>query len=58
MNTTTTNQAYRRVSVALPPELDQAVLALRKTDKYCRCSYGEIVRTLISEGAKTLAGKG
>ncbi len=46
---------FKRLSVNLPPELDRAVLDLRKTEEYCRCSYVEIIRVLMAEGAKALA---
>lgn len=48
-------QTFKRLSVNLPPELDRAVLDLRKTEEYCRCSYVEIIRVLMAEGAKALS---
>ena len=47
-------KTFKRLSISLPAELDRAVLDLRKTEEYCRCSYVEIIRVLMSEGAKTL----
>ncbi len=48
------NKTYKRMSISLPPDLDRAVLDLRKTEEYCRCSYVEIVRVLMKEGAKAM----
>lgn len=55
MSTPNRNQTFKRLSINLPPELDRAVLDLRKTEEYCRCSYVEIIRVLMAEGAKALA---
>lgn len=55
VSTTNTAKTYKRLSINLPQELDRVVLDLRKTEKYCRCSYVEIVRVLMAEGAKALA---
>ena len=49
-------RTFKRLSINLTPELDRAVLDLRKTEEYCRCSYVEIVRVLMTEGAKAMAG--
>lgn len=49
------NQTFKRLSINLTPELDRVVLDLRKTEEYCRCSYVEIIRILMTEGAKALA---
>ena len=43
--------------VSLPPELEQKLYDLRKTDNFCRMSYSEILRTLIELGAKNLDDK-
>lgn len=48
---------YKRLSISLPPELDRAVLDLRKTEEYCRCSYVEIIRVLMTEGVKAMANR-
>ena len=39
-----------RMSLTLPKELEDAIVKLRKTDKYCRMSYAEIIRQLIEVG--------
>lgn len=56
MSTPVRNQTFKRLSVNLTPELDRAVLDLRKTEEFCRCSYVEIIRVLMAEGAKAMAG--
>lgn len=43
-----TNQ--KRFCVAMTPELEEKIVDLRKTDKYCRKSLSEIVRILIQKG--------
>lgn len=44
----------RRMAIDIPEELDRAVLDLRMTEEYCRCSYSEIVRTMMREGIKAM----
>lgn len=41
-----------RASVIIPKELETAIIALRKTDEFSRCSISEIVRVLITKGLK------
>lgn len=48
-------KTFKRLSINLPLELDRAVLDLRKTEEYCRCSYVEIVRVLMWAGVKAMA---
>jgi len=40
----------RRVTISIPDEIDQRVLAMRKEDEYARCTYSEIVRRLVLKG--------
>lgn len=40
----------KRVTVSFPDDLDAAIIALRKTKQFERCSYSEIVRNLIARG--------
>jgi len=47
-------KTYKRLSINLTEELDRYVLELRKQEKYVRCSYVEIIRVLMHEGAKSL----
>ena len=36
----------------IPRELEDRLVGLRKTDKFCRMSMSEIVRYLVQEGLK------
>ena len=36
----------RRVTIALPDELDRRILKLKAEDRFVRCSYSEVVRKL------------
>ena len=40
----------RRITIALPDEIDRKILELRKDDRFIRCSYAEIVRQLLERG--------
>ena len=50
----TKNLCYKRLTIYLSEELDEAVLELRRTREYCRCSYAEIIRVMMTEGAKAI----
>lgn len=39
----------KRFSLCIPEEMDERIIKLKMTEKYCRCSYAEIVRQLIKE---------
>ena len=39
-----------RLSITLTKEQEDAIVKLRQTDKYARCSFGELVRQLINAG--------
>lgn len=45
-----------RMSLTLTKEMEEAIVELRKTDKYCRMSYAEIIRTLIKAGLEAAEG--
>ena len=49
-----------RKTISLPPELENAVYELRKSEKYCKCSFSEILRVMIRRGldAEQAEGKG
>ncbi len=47
-------QTFKRLSINLTEELDRSVLELRKREEYVRCSYVELIRILMTEGAKVL----
>ena len=40
----------KRISISIPGSLDEKILALRKTDRFVRCSYSEIARQLLERG--------
>lgn len=40
----------KRMTISLPPEMENLIVQLRKTDKYCKCSYSQIIRELIATG--------
>ena len=39
-----------RVTISVPDWIDEAIVALRKDDRFVRCSYTEIVRQVIAIG--------
>lgn len=41
-----------RRTVTLQPDINQRIINLRKTDKYCACTLSEITRRLIEVGLK------
>ena len=45
-----------RLSISLTKEQEEAIVKLRQTDKYARCSLGEVVRQLINAGLETKQG--
>jgi len=47
-------KTYKRLSINLTEELDRYVLEMRGREEYVRCSYIEIIRILMAEGAKSL----
>lgn len=40
----------RRVTISLPEDIDKRILRLKKTNKFVRDSYSEIVRQLLLKG--------
>lgn len=40
----------KRISICIPPAMEKKLAELRKTDKFCRMSWSEIIRSLISTG--------
>lgn len=47
----------RRITIALPDEIDRKILEMRKDDRFVRCSYAEIVRQLLEKGLESEPGK-
>lgn len=48
------NDMQKRMSISINKEMDQKIIALKKTDQYCRCSYAEIIRQLIKAGIEVI----
>lgn len=40
----------KRMTIAIQPEMERLLDELRKTDRFCRCSYSEIIRQLMVAG--------
>lgn len=40
----------KRLSFAVPPEVEEQIVALRKQDRFCRLTISEILRQLIQSG--------
>lgn len=40
----------KRVTIALPDDVDRAIIALRKDPRFERDSYSKIVRMLLTKG--------
>lgn len=40
----------RRLTICVPKDTEQSTVELRKTDRFCQCSFSEIIRTLIKAG--------
>ena len=43
-----------RLTVSLTRDEEEAILKLRQSDAFCRCSFGELVRRLIDAGLSVL----
>ena len=44
----------KRMSISLTDDMEQAIVNLRKTDRFCRSSYSEIIRELLRAGLKAM----
>lgn len=43
----------RRVTISLPNDIDMRILRLKKTNRFLKASYSEIVRQLLVKGLET-----
>ncbi|MBQ7887320.1 MAG: hypothetical protein IJ313_10560 [Clostridia bacterium] len=43
----------KRFTVMVTPDLEEKIYDLRKTDRYCRMTISEIMRTLILRGLES-----
>lgn len=44
----------RRTTVSFPAELTERIFALRKDDRFVRCSYSDLIRQLAEMGLSLL----
>ncbi len=44
----------KRTTVSFPDELTERIFALRKEDRFTRCSYSELIRQLAEMGLAML----
>lgn len=44
----------KRTTVSFPDELTKRIFALRKDDRFTRCSYSELIRQLTEKGLALL----
>lgn len=47
----------KRMSVLIPPEVDKAILEMKKTDEFVRCSYAELIRLILRRGLEKNEGE-
>ena len=48
----------KRMSVLIPPEVDEKILEMKKTDEFVRCSYAELIRLILRRGLEKSDEKG
>lgn len=44
----------KRTTISFPDELTERIFALRKDDRFMRCSYSELIRQLTEKGLALL----
>ena len=44
----------KRMSISLPTDLEHEIVELRKTERFCRASYAEIIRTVLVLGLQSM----
>lgn len=44
----------KRTTVSFPAELTERIFALRRDERYVRCSYSELIRQLVEKGLAML----
>ena len=47
----------KRVTIALPDEMDERILRLRQNENYMRCTYSEMVRRALACGLDRLTSQ-
>ena len=49
--------SMKRTTVSFPDDLTERIFALRKDDRFTRCSYSELIRKLTEMGLAMLEDK-
>ena len=44
----------KRTTISFPDELTERIFALRKDDRFTRCSYSDLIRKLAEKGLELL----
>lgn len=46
--------SMKRTTISFPDELTERIFALRKDDRFTRCSYSDLIRQLTEKGLALL----
>ena len=46
----------KRITISLPADIDKRIIELKKTDKFARSSYAEVLRAVLYAGLKAKKG--
>lgn len=46
--------SMKRTTISFPDELTERIFALRKDDRFTRCSYSDLIRQLTEKGLAIL----
>lgn len=44
----------KRMTISIPAEMEESIVELRKTDRFCRSSYAEIIREVLTAGMERI----
>lgn len=44
----------KRTTISFPDELTERIFAMRKDDRFTRCSYSELIRMLAEKGLELM----
>ena len=44
----------KRMTISIPVEMEESIVELRKTDRFCRSSYAEIIREVLNAGMEKI----
>ena len=45
----------KRMTISIPAEMEESIVELRKTDRFCRSSYAEIISEVLTAGMERIA---